>query len=396
MRATTVRRSGFGLALLCAATLAAGCGSSDDTASTSTAAAGGSSGATETTAASSGVADAQKELDAYRGVPTFEAPGEPFDARRLVAGKTLMSIPASSSIPFVQTLQDGVRELSGEVGMRFLDWPNQGKPVEWVQGMNAGVDRRVNAINLMAGINPGSIGPQVSAAKAARIPVIASHLYDVGDTPAEGVDTVSIPYEQAGRLLADWVVARTGGKGDTLVVKIDEVVSTAPMMRGIQDVFDRACGDDCPVSTINVAIADVATKIQPQVQSELVKNPNIRYVIALYDSAEAPFVVAAIKAAGAASRVRVVTFNGTPSVLRMVKSGDVEMDVAENLEWVSYAITDQAMRLIGGLEPVSDPKLPLRIFDADNIDEAGTNPATAEGFGDEYRAGYRKLWGLGG
>jgi ribose transport system substrate-binding protein len=168
------------------------------------------------------------------------------------------------------------------------------------------------------------------------------------------------------------------------------------MMRGINDVVGRACGSDDSVSTINVAIADVATKIQPQVQSELVKNPNIRYVVALYDSAEAPFVVAAIKAAGAASRVRVVTFNGTPSVLRMVKSGDVEMDIAENLEWDSYAIADQAMRLMAGLEPVADPRLPLRVYDRENIDEAGTDARTAGGFGDEYVSGYRQLWGLGG
>jgi ribose transport system substrate-binding protein len=248
----------------------------------------------------------------------------------------------------------------------------------------------------MAGNNPASLGPQVQEAKAAKIPVIASHLYDTGDTPFGGVDTVSAPYEQAGRLLADWVVAKTGGKGDTLVVKIDEVVSTKAMMKGITDVFSTACGSSCPVSTINVAIADVASKITPQVQAALVKDPKIKYVIALYDSAEAPFVVSAIKAANAGARVKLVTFNGTPSVLKLVKTGDVEMDIAENLDWVSYAITDQAMRLIAGLPAVKDPHLPLRVFDKDNVAEAGTDPTTAQGFGDGYKAGYEKLWGLGG
>jgi ribose transport system substrate-binding protein len=374
-----------------AALLAAGCGGSDSGASTSTAADSGAAAA-----ASAGVAAAQKEVDAFRGVPEFKAPGEPFDARKAVAGKTLMSIPSSSSIPFVQTLQNGVKQIAGDVGMKFLDWPNQGQPVQWVQGMNAGLSRNVSAFNLMAGNNPASLGPQVAKAKAAKIPVIASHLYGVGDTPAAGVDTVSAPYEQAGRLLADWIVAKTGGKADTLVVKIDEVVSTKPMMKGINDVFTKACGSDCPVSTINVAIADVASKITPQVQAALVKDPKINYIVGLYDSAEAPFIVSAVKQANAGSRVKVVTFNGTPSVLKLVKSGDVEMDVSENLDWVSYAVADQAMRLIGGLPPVKDPQLPLRIYDKDNVDEAGTDPDTAEGFGNSFKAGYRKLWGLGG
>ncbi|MCW2997750.1 MAG: sugar transporter substrate-binding protein, partial [Solirubrobacterales bacterium] len=333
---------------------------------------------------------------AFRGVPQFKAPGEPFDARKAVAGKTLMSIPSSSSIPFVETLQKGVQQIAGDVGMAFLDWPNQGQPVQWVQGMNAGLSRNASAINLMAGNNPASLGPQVKKAQAAKIPVIASHLYDIGDTPPAGVDTVSAPYEQAGRLMADWVVAKTGGNGNTLVVKIDEVVSTKAMMKGITDVFTKACADSCPVSTINVAIADVASKITPQVQAALVKDPKINYIIALYDSAEAPFVVSAVKQSNAGGRVKVVTFNGTPSVLKLVKSGDVEMDVSENLDWISYAVTDQAMRLIAGLPPVKDPQLPLRIYDKDNVDEAGTNEATAEGFGDAFKAGYRKLWGLEG
>src|SRR3954453_21430413 len=392
MRVRTGRWA-IGVSAACAVLAAAGCGNSGS----SSPSGGGPSGtASAGPSATGGAAAAQKELSAAQAVPAFKAPGAAFDAKKAVAGKTLLSIPASSSIPFVQTLQNGVKALAPQVGMKFLDWPNQGTPVQWVQGMNAGLNRKGAAINLMAGINPASVGPQVRQAQAAKIPVIASHLYDIDDTPPSGVDSLPIPYEKAGRLLADWVVDKTGAKGDTLVVKIDEVPATKPMMKGIDAVFQAACPDACHVTTINVAIADVATKIQPQVQSALTKNPKIKYVIALYDSAEAPFVVSAVKAAAASGRVKVVTFNGTPSVLKLVKSGDVEMDIAEQLDWTSYAILDQAMRLIGGLQAVKDPNVPLRVFDQSNVDEAGGNAKTAEGFGDSYISGYRTLWGLDG
>ena len=385
MRGMRVRRWGAGL--MACAVLAAGCGG-DDEAGSESAPAPASGGQSE------GVKAAAAEIERYRAVPEFEAPGEPFDARAAARGKTLLSIPASSSIPFVQTLQNGVKELSGELGFRFIDWPNQGRPVQWVQGMGAAVDRGADAINLMAGINPDALGPQIKQADRAEVPVIASHLYDVDQPATQGVETVDVPYKQAGRLLADWVIAKTQGKARTLVVKIDEVVSTKPMMEGITEEFDTKCGDGCKVTTINVAIADVATRIQPQVQSALTRDPTINYVIALYDSAEAPFVVAAIRQAGAADRVKVVTFNGTPSVLKMVADGDVEMDIGENLEWISYAVTDQALRLMAGREPVDDPKLPLRIFDKDNVGEAGSPPQDNQGYGDAYISGYRKLWGL--
>ena len=134
----------------------------------------------------------------------------------------------------MQTIQDGMKEISGEVGMNFIDWPNQGKPVQWVQGMNQALDRKANVINLLAGINPGVLGPQIAKAEGAGAAVVASHLYDVNQPATNGADSVSIYYEQAGRLLADWVIAKTGGKATVLAVTINEVVSTKPMMTGIQ------------------------------------------------------------------------------------------------------------------------------------------------------------------
>ena len=140
---------------------------------------------------------------------------------------------------------------------------------------------------------------------------------------------------------------------------------------------------------------EIATRIQPQVQTALTRDPSINYVIALYDSAEAPFAVAAINAAGAASRVKVVTFNGTPSVLKMVQDGNVvEIDIGENLDWIARAIMDQHMRLMAGLAPVKDPHIPLRIFDKSNIRDAGTPPRDSAGFGATYVTGYSRLWGL--
>jgi ribose transport system substrate-binding protein len=362
----------------------AGCGSDDDS----------STAAPAQGAAKAGVEHAKAQIEKYRAIPEFQPPGPAFDAKQAAAGKTLLSIPASSAVPFVQTIQDGIKEISGQVGMKFIDWPNQGKPVQWVQGMNQALDRKANVINLLAGINPGALGPQIAKAEGAGASVVASHLYDVNQPATNGADSVSIYYEQAGRLLADWVIAKTGGKANVLAVTINEVVSTKPMMTGINDEFAKHCGSDCKVSTVNTAIADVATRIQPQVQSALVKDPGINYVIALYDSAEAPFVVAGIRQAGAKGRVKVVTFNGTPSVLKMVKSGDVEMDVGESLDWISYGVMDQVMRLAGGMDPVKDPKLPIRIFDKTNVDETGDPPTDSQGYGDTYRDGYMKLWGI--
>jgi ribose transport system substrate-binding protein len=259
--------------------------------------------------------------------------------------------------------------------------------------MNAAIAQKANAIVLLAGNDPASLQPQIKAAKAKGIPTIVAHLYDDNQKSAPNVGgLVNIPYNTAGRLIADQAIVATKGKANALVVTINQVKSTVPMVAGIRSEFSNFC-KGCKLKFTDVTIADVATKIQPNVQGALTADPNINYVICLYDSAEAPFASAAIRAAGRIGKVKISTFNGTPEILKEVKKNDiVTMDVGENLEWIGYAIVDQSMRIMGGLPPVKNARVPVRVFDKANIAQAGSN--FTGGWGNSYVSGYKKLWGL--
>ena len=70
------------------------------------------------------------------------------------------------------------------------------------------------------------------------ISVVATHLYDVNQPIDPNITAATnIPYEQAGRLLADWVIVETSGDANVLVTTIDQVNSTVPMVAGIEDEF---------------------------------------------------------------------------------------------------------------------------------------------------------------
>lgn len=336
---------------------------------------------------------AQANLNKWRAVPHFTAPGPKFDAKKKAGGKTIFIIPASSQIPFVSTIANNLKAIDSGVGVKTTIWQNQGQPSQWVQGMNAAVSQHANAIVLLAGIDPAVLQPQIKAAKAKGIPTIVAHLYDEHQPSAPNVGgVVNIPYNVAGQLIADKAIADTKGKATALVVTINQVKSTVPMVAGIKSQFAKFC-KGCKLQFTDVTIADVATKIQPNVQAALTANPSINYVLCLYDSAEAPFAEAAIRAAGRIGKVKIATFNGTPDVMKEVKSNQiVSADVAENLNWIAYAIADQSYRIIGGLKPVKSEHVPVRAFDATNIAQAG--PGFTSGWGSSYISGYRKLWGL--
>jgi ribose transport system substrate-binding protein len=336
---------------------------------------------------------AKANLDKHRQVPTFVAPGPAFDAKDVAGGKKIFIIPASSQIPFVSTISNHIKRIAGLAGVKTTIWQNQGQPSQWVQGMNAAISQNANAIILLAGNDPAGLQPQIKAAKAKGIPTIVAHLYDDNQKSAPNVGgLVNIPYNTAGRLIADQAIAATKGKANALVVTINQVKSTVPMVAGIRSEFSSFC-KGCKLKFTDVTIADVATKIQPNVQGALTADPGINYVICLYDSAEAPFASAAIRAAGRIGKVKISTFNGTPEILKEVKKNDiVTMDVGENLEWIGYAIVDQSMRIMGGLPAVKNAHVPVRVFDKSNISQAGAN--FTGGWGKSYVSGYRKLWGL--
>jgi ribose transport system substrate-binding protein len=144
---------------------------------------------------------------------------------------------------------------------------------------------------------------------------------------------------------------------------------------------------------MNFPVVDWGTRITPNVQSALLSDPTVNYIIVIYDSMS-QFVVPAVIAANATQRVKIDAFNGTPFVLGLIQEGRVQMDIGENLDWIGDAIIDAEMRILCHLPEVHDPKIPFYIFDSHNADDAGKPPQLSKGYGDAYIDGYEKLWKL--
>jgi ribose transport system substrate-binding protein len=336
------------------------------------------------------VAMAQADLDKYTAIPTFTAPGEAFDAKGCMAGKKILSIPGSSSVPFLATINAAMADIAEDVGFEFQIWENQGQPTQWVQGVEYGVSNNFDLIDLLAGADPRALVSQTTAAMAAGVKVTASHVTGFEqEVPGSVTAAIPIDYKQAGKLLAEWAIVKTGGKVNALVLTTNEVLSTDSMVAGIEEAF--ATCPDCKYTMVNVSIPDWATKIQSNVQSAVIADPTLNYIIPIYDSMS-QFIVPALQITGASAKI--VTFNGTPFVLDMIQNGQVEMDVGENLDWIAYGLLDAQMRILCDLPPVTDPKIPLLIFDASNAATAGTPAEASKGYGDAYLAGYKELWKL--
>jgi len=338
--------------------------------------------------------DAAKALiTQYSQTPTFTAPGPAFDAKSCMADKKMFVIPLTNANPFNAAISQGFVEAAAMVGFELRDWETQMDPAGWIQGINTAVAEGFDLIDMQGGLPPEFLVPQIMEAKAAGVKVTATHNWDATTQPTPDFmdGAANTDYVTIGEIIAAWTIVQTGGKVNALVLGPDEITPTAPLRDAILGYLEENC-EDCKTTYINVPVNDWATQGQPAVQNALLADASINYVLPVYDSMS-QFIVPAIQIAN--SSAKIVSYNGTPFVLDMMREGDiVEMNVGESLGWVGMAGTDANMRLLCGLDPVGTLNTPAFIFTDENVATAG-NPATFnDGYGDVHIAGFKALWGL--
>lgn len=340
------------------------------------------------------VAKAKAMIEQHTSLPeTFSPPNPPFDAKACVQGKKLLVIPVSSANPFTKNIATAMTEAGKEVGLEVVEWENQARPTQWVQGFDYAINNGFDAIDLLGGVNPAVLGPQIKAAKAAGLKVFTSHLYDTTQTPDPALDGTSrIPFNKAGEIMANWAIAQTDGKANAIIIGSDEILPTAPFVEGIKKTFEANC-PDCKYTYVNAPVPEWSTKIQSSVQSGLISDPSVNYILPIYDSMS-QFVIPAIKITGKQGQVKIATFNGTPFVIDAIQKGEVEMDIGESLGWIARGILDNEMRHLCGQPASGELYVPFYLFTEANAKDAGTPADYDRGYGDMHVGGYRKLWGL--
>jgi ribose transport system substrate-binding protein len=374
---------------VCGLVVLAGCGSSDDSSSDSTSTpAAASTGSTAAPAADSGVAAAAAQVKEFTGLPEFKAPGPEFDAKKIMAGKTIVGIPVISSNPFTTNLEAEQAELAKKIGFKYIRWNNKGTVAEWTKGIDYAISQKASLIALDGGVQPKLLGPAIKKAQAAGIIVIDTHQTADAQGKSPNVDfTIPAPYAQAGELMANYAIAESEGKANALIITSSDVLGSPPFVDSIQQTFKKNC-PDCKTMVTDVTVADWTSGIGPAVTGALQRDPDLNFILPIYDP-EVQYVVPALRQAQKLGKVKIATFAGTDFVLKNIQQGIVQMDVGENL--VGYSMLDDEMRLIGKMDPAFPEYLPTRVFTKDNI---GSGDTFADYGSTATEQSWFDLWGL--
>jgi ribose transport system substrate-binding protein len=332
-------------------------------------------------------------LVAHTGETHFTPPGPPIDPGPL-KDKLIFTIPSSTAIPFCDVVDKQMDDFAHKLGIRHEVWQTAAQLGQWVQGFNTAFSHKADLINVACGLDPATVAPQIKEAISKGIPVVAAHTYANGQIQLEDLTGIVYgAYIDAAKLETAYVILKSDGKANVLVITAPSTANSPYIENTITAMFKQYC-PLCKVRTSGVNAADWASKIGPTVQSAVLADRSLDYVIPIYDGM-VQAVIPAIITTGSSARVKVATFNNTPAVLDMLRTGDiVTFESGEDTTWLAGAILDQDMRVLLKQPLVKDYIVGIRAFTKADVDAAGVPAKFGVGYGDAASKGYEALWGL--
>lgn len=347
--------------------------------------------AASSTTTSVGIIRATAVVKSFRKPPVWKGPSATVKVSGL-KGKRVVYINVSSGIPVLKYWSDHVTALAlkyGGVKIEVVD--AKGSVDEANKGFAMAIATHADAVLLQA--FPASLfAKQIADAHAAGIKVITGNTGVPGDVSGGQDAEVSFDYAQVGRIVADWFVMDSKGKGKALLVSSNDVPASPTQTNATVAEAKKNC-PACDIQVKDVQIPQWQTSIPTLFQSTINTQPDRTYFLPIYDGQSLPGL-GAIRTANAGSKVKVGTFNATPGIVQSLndpKSG-LKLDVGGNNEWWAYAGTDTIFRVLSGTAPIKNYNIGLRVFDTSNSNLIkGTDDGPWYGY-TGFRGRFTALW----
>ncbi|AMM20009.1 hypothetical protein AX769_07335 [Frondihabitans sp. PAMC 28766] len=356
-----------------------------------------SSGAASTpgTAANSGALPSylkpyQKALDDAAKPVTWAGPTKPAKAP---TGITVGAVNCSYS---VEGCKSGGQAFSAVA--KALGWKAKmiivNDPTGYGDAMQSLINQGVKAIYL-GGVDQTLVPNQMKAAAARHIPVVSvGSNYNIGG-PGQVIADVHGSPTVKGQLMADAAMVDHAGKVHAVFLKDAEFAEPVQVLNAVSKQF-AAC-TKCQItqaSPINFTGTIISTQLPGQVVTAVQRDPAINSIMLGFDP-PATYIVPALDAAGAKTKVTMYSQLGDSAPLQLVKEGNIlKYNVAASVPWGVWGSFDEIIRYLNG-QPLVDENLPIQLFSSahpDAVDKLGANDFAATYAG--YEAKYKTLWGV--
>lgn len=310
------------------------CGSASNTSSTSSsaAAAASSSGG----GGSADVAAASAAIAQFTGKPTAFPVDQPLKVRP--TGQTFGYLQCSTPVCglFAQLLPPTEKML----GYKLVVAKAGASASELQAGMSSLISLHPHGI-LLTAVLPDQFAPQLKQAVQQNIPLAAN---GVMNPQQYGIGAAMFDQRLsllAGKLLADQVISRHGGKANAVFYSVPELDFTSYIQKGYEQEMARLC-PSCVNRYVPIPVATVGNTAPSRVVSDLQSHPDTK--VAVFASEETVAgLPAALKSAGLS--IDVTGFAPNPVALQYIKAGQVTSGLGLDLAVMLWTQLDALVRL---------------------------------------------------
>jgi ribose transport system substrate-binding protein len=312
------------------------------------------------------VAAAKKVVDAGRADVAPFVPTAAVDAAKS-KGKTVWLIQ-NSLTPLVAAVTKGFQDAAKDVGVNVKVVSGNGSIPTIVSAVSQAVAQKADGIVLFA-VSTTSIAAQAKEAKAAGIPIVDTYNDNSGqDLSAQGFfGHVTADYAAGGRMIAAWEAEDSGCKLKSGILGASALPPHKDQQVAASAELKKLCSSSCKSEFVNLDLTKLATDAGPQAQQLLRRNPDMKYIHALFDAA-VTFIAPSVQQSGRTD-VKAASMGGDAAALERVRSGKSMQKAVVAIapqEYQGYAFMDQILRGMTGA-PAVNWKLPIRFIDSSNV-----------------------------
>jgi ribose transport system substrate-binding protein len=379
------------------AALLAGCGSSGTATGTQAAPSAASSAS-----AAPGVQRATALVNQFEQTSAYQPAGSPLTGvGAALAGKTVYYVPIDQQVPIFPVVESGLSQALAAVGAHLHVCDGGASPATTTACLSQAIADGAAAV-VTDSIPYGFAEQGFLSLEKHHIPVLLGDEPSVGaaGTPTAGTDQLAFletNQTRAMSLSADWIISRSGGKADVLVVEVtDSPLTVQAITQGALVQFSTLC-PGCTVHTVTTSTANLSS-LPSAVSSALLKDRSIDYVFSEFDT-DVQAALGGVVQSGFASKVIGVSSMGILGSLQMLRSSNfLYEDTGSDGVLLGWQYANQVFRMILHQPVLQSESIPQRIFTRDNV---GSLDLTADGqlsgawYGATgFKTAFEKLWGV--
>ncbi|HEY9311905.1 hypothetical protein [Williamsia sp.] len=188
---------------------------------------------------------------------------------------------------------------------------------------------------------------------------------------------------------AQWIVADSSGQANSVFFYSREY----PILLASKDSYVaemKKCG--CPAATEEVALSTIGSGLPGEIVSYLQSHPDVNYVATAFADMNVG-VPQALKAAGMADKVKLVSQAGGTLNFEYIRSGGEAANLPFDMNFIGLRIGDAVARVLAGQDPGRE-ELPTMVITPENIETASFAPdGSWLAYPDEL-AQFKVIWGV--